>query len=451
MKIPTLLLCTAPLLGGDIEWSTSLEAGRQAAEAESKVIFVAVHMPGERANERMATDVYTDKDIEELAERTVNVFSMSMGAYQEHGTRVKHGLSDDQLRRLDIDVRAEVLKPDAEGFVVAPQHVFLKPDGEVILSVPYEMTKGELEWCFVRALTAVDPENAPKASSDAKPPKRLIQSGVIEGSDEAIGATAATLEEVREIIAELQKSRRVEGRDGKIKRLLTADEDEARDYITKELRGGGRRSDNRKETMIRDIGRRSPAAWWEVVVEFTEHNEISVREEVSACLEVLASEDARKDIKKALSKEKDVRMQGMWVRALASCGPADKSTRKSVLKEAGRDKDPIRHANAVLALGYLAPDEEILEALKETLQDKDTTKSVKVAAVCALAMTREEGAKELLTPLAEAEGGDLQDVAKAAIQVLEGGDLTPLGPHVDLACGDSVRRERIFGAGSRRN
>jgi hypothetical protein len=442
-----LTALTAALLAvpaGGITWSPSLDAAQEQARTEMKVLFVAAHMPGEAANERMARTIYTDKAITRLAGMTTNVLAMAMDRYEDAGTRVDlGGLTDEQLRRLDIDIRARVLKPDAQGYVVAPQHVFIAPDGEVLLSVPYELTRGELEWCFLEAIRAVDPTAELRPSAGVRPPKRLIKAGVLEGTDESIGATPATLEEVRTLIKEANKGRG-SGRWDKMMRILTADEEEAREFITKQLRSGGKRGDANKAGMILNIQRRSPASWWEVVIEFADHSNPDVREEVAACLEVLAAPESLRDIKKVLAREKDPRLAGMWLRAQASSGAADAKIRKTILNAVERSKEPITAANATLALGFLAPDEEVNEHLSATLADDGQPVSVRTAAICAMAMTRDEAFEEILRPLSES-GGDLEDAAAAALRTLEQGDLKPLGPHVRRACGDEVNRERLFG------
>ncbi len=442
--IATLTATALLLLPADITWTKSVSEAKARAAEESRVIFVAVHMPGERANEHMATKVYRDSTITKLADRTVNLLAMSMEHFRAQGTRVKLGdLTEAELERLDIDLRAQILQPDAEGMVVAPQHVFLDPEGEVILSVPYGVTTEELEWCFVQALTEVDPENAPKASKSARPPKRLIKAGVIEGSDESIGAAPATLEEVRELIELINKGQKGK-RNQAILRIQTADEQEARDYITKMLRGGGRRGDDLKIRNIHNIQRASPASWWEVVVEFADHNSPGVREEVAACLEALAAPDSLTSIKKVLRKEKDPRLEGMWLRAQASAGAADSKVRKATMDAAEKSKESITRANAILALGYLAPGEDVNELLGEILADAGAPPRVRTAAICAMAMTRNEAFKDLLTPYTE-DDGDLKEAAEAALETLAKGDLAPLGSSVRDSCGDDVARERVFG------
>ena len=60
---------------GDITWQTSYEGAFEAAATDEKIVFVAVNMDGERANDRMLAKVYTDKRIRLLAKRTVNLIA----------------------------------------------------------------------------------------------------------------------------------------------------------------------------------------------------------------------------------------------------------------------------------------------------------------------------------------------------------------------------------------
>ncbi len=432
-------------LAGDIRWSASFDEALAQAEEEAKVVFVAVHMPGERANERMAREVYTDKVITELATRTVNLIAVSIPDYRQHGTRVKLGsLAEQELAQLDADIRERVLRPDADGFVAAPQHVFLRPDGEVILSVPYVVTAGELEWCFVAALGALDPEQAPKASGRAKPPKRLLKGAVLAGTEKSIGASPADLEEVRELIDRIRRGERG-GRRAALLRIATADEEEAREFVSEEMRGGGRRGDEWRVALIRGIQRRSPPSWWEVVEEFKTSSNAEVREEVAACLEVFGAPESAKAIKVALGKEKDPRLKGMWLRAWASAAPGDSGARRSILRAAKGAKAELERANAALALGYLQRGDDVDGLLETLIADEEAPKQVRVAAVAGAAATREDRWGALLQPLVE-QAGPLARVASAGLEVLARGRLIPLGRYVSEACGDAVPRERLFGS-----
>ena len=59
--------------GKAIEWSPSYQEALELAAKEARVIFIAVNMDGERANDRMADQVYGDRTIVALSESSVNM------------------------------------------------------------------------------------------------------------------------------------------------------------------------------------------------------------------------------------------------------------------------------------------------------------------------------------------------------------------------------------------
>ena len=64
--LAALLLAILP--GADsIAWQPSLEAALERARAENRPVLLAVNMDGERANDLLAEEVYTDATIAELA------------------------------------------------------------------------------------------------------------------------------------------------------------------------------------------------------------------------------------------------------------------------------------------------------------------------------------------------------------------------------------------------
>src|SRR5436190_11566540 len=156
----SILFLTAALgapSANDIQWQSSFEKTLEKAAAEKKVVFLAVNMDGEKANERMLEKVYTEKSVVELSKQTLNIVASTA----EHSPADKPCSKFDGLycldhRKIDVAARKDILKTDDQGPVVAPQSVFIGPDGKVILSVPYEINANELEWCFVSALTKND-------------------------------------------------------------------------------------------------------------------------------------------------------------------------------------------------------------------------------------------------------------------------------------------------------
>ena len=99
---PALALASA--LGGaaGIDWTATFEGALERAAAEERVVFIAVNMDGERANERMVDKVYGDRDIQRLASETVNLIA-SADRHRKSGKCPRFGCADcDEHRFVDI-------------------------------------------------------------------------------------------------------------------------------------------------------------------------------------------------------------------------------------------------------------------------------------------------------------------------------------------------------------
>lgn len=467
--LPLCFLLPVPLHAGGITWKADLRGTQREAADHKRVVFVAVNMDGERANERMVKDVYANKRILELAGHTLNLVASNDSHAAEGKTCPRFGgITCTEHRHVDADVRSAVLAPDAQGFVVAPQHVFLGPDGSVLLSVPYEIRVEELEWCFVTALRSVDPAAPVEFSEKARAPKRLVMAGVytIGAAAEAAPLTReAALELVSELKkgmvrgAELQKARR---------RLAMADEPEARDYLLGILRtapgragggnGGGKaggggvgagaaaaadRTD-RRPLLMHWIGANSPASYWEVCAEFIDENVIELRREAVVALEQLGSPQALKLLLARLHKEKDEHIAKNLLRAVGTCGADDNNARKALLKQAGDDRKPLLQVNAIVALGWLTNHGEITDFLGECLTEQEG--AVRIAAILAMAISRNEVWVETLkAALENSPDAPLREALEAALAVLQGGPLAGLEGLVGRVASDELTRERIFG------
>jgi len=459
------LLLTAP---ADLVWLKSVEEAQARAAAEKKVVFVAVNMDGEKANERMLAKVYTDKAVLGLAAHTLNLIA----SVAEHAADGKPcpkfaGLTCLDHRRSDSTLRRDVLKADTAGFVVAPQHVFLGPDGKVLLSVPYEVSASELAWCFAAALKAVDPATTLTAPPGARPPKRLIAGGVHDPS--VAGGRMLTRKEALELISELKKSGRANWETEQLRALVACDEPEAREFIELELRsgggggrggggggggrggggglaGGGMGGDGgkRHEKIMHEIGIESPAAWWTVAAEFLGDSNALLRAECAVALEQIAAPEALKALQKALQEEELPGIRKDILRALGSVGAQDTAVRTLLLKKARSEKDELLRLNSIAALGSLAAHEDVQAELTRLLGAVSGPE--RQAAACAMALSRDER----YLPALEAAAADARDpelvaVAKAALQVIRSGELKPIQADLKRVCKDTLDRERFFG------
>ncbi len=456
--LPLFLLSSATANAGDILWRVDLQKTQEAAAASKSVVFIAVNMDGERANDRLVQETYADQTIQELSERTLNLVASNF----EHGSSDKpcsrfKTVTCEEHRHVDGDVRSKILSPDARGFVVAPQHVFLGPDGKVILSVPYDLKTAELEWCFVHALRSVDPDLKIGLSSGARPPKRLMMGSVysLESEEAAEQQAPLTREAALELIKDLKKGK-FKGGDlvSAVRRLAMADEPEAREYCLQQLRkvpgrsggklGGGAQHKDVRPTHLHWIGAHSPSSYWEVMVEFIDDNDPEMRAEAIVALEQLGDKHSLKALVARLRKEKEERLQKNILRAIGTCAADDKTARKTLLKQAKSKREPLLQINAILALGWLSKHKDIDEFLLESLEAE--VEDTRRAAVLAMALTRDQAWHEILKgELAKSPTPVYQETLEKGIALLEGGPTSGLRTVVEELASDEIERERIFG------
>lgn len=457
-----------------ITWEESFDLALERADKEGKVVFIAVNMDGEAANERAVKSVYTDRAVAALTEHTANVIA-SADRHSRSGVCKRFGCTScDAHQEMDMDVRERVLKPDATGAVIAPQHVFLSPAGDVLLSVPYEVSAKELAWCFGEAFERAGVTDAPDVPAGARRPRRLIIGDV--ASLGRRNRAPLTKEAVEELIALLRKGTERSDRTSNIQHLATADEDAAREYVLSLLRsgggrgGGGRRgrgggrngSERERAALLRWIGTASPVSYEEVVEPFIGAGTVEARSEAIVALEQLASEDSVKALLGALKKAKDETIEKNLLRAIGACGPEDRKVRSALLKASEDVKNPLARQNALLALGWAESDEGVAERLRQAVLPEKFAKKAKIgpdritelereAAVVAMGISRDEAWTEMLTEIRddEEEPQELRDAASASLEVIAGGEYRLLRDALMRAGSDEIPRDRLFPAAGR--
>jgi len=458
-----------------IAWTQRWDDAFTQATAAKKVVFLAINMDGEDANDRLATKVYTDPKIVAASKLTLNLVASRFDHAAEGKPCTRFpGLTCTEHRRVEGSAREKVLKTDANGYTIAPQHVFLNGEGAVLLSVPYEISAAELEWCFHKALESVDPEAAKKVPATGRAPRRLIQGGVFD-PNVVPGANLAppTREEVLEIVKELKGSLWGGNRWLNLQRLLLSPEPEAIEMIDAELKneffgrngwagggGGGRGGGGLgggaggpgagfdaatyKDRIVHSIGLLSPHAYWKLLIEHFETTDEKLRHEVIVALEQLAAPDSVAAITKAAGKEKSPVLRKDLYRALGSAGAADEKARKSLLKALSTEKDTQVRRNVLFALGWFAPAPESDKALGDALAAG--TAEERSAAGLAIGLTRHESWKERLTQAeAKEENPEVKECLTVALGVLQGAGLNTLRTQIRRVCGDEIEREKLFG------
>lgn len=483
------LLCTSsfvflaaiPATAADIAWQATYEKAVELAKTEHKVVFVAINMDGEGANDRMAKNVYTDKGVAALAGFTVNVLA-SPG---QHGPPDKGcarfvGLACRDHQACDKSARASVLKPDPSGNVVAPQHVFLDAGGQPLLSVPYEITAGELEWCLVTAIKKVDPAAKVTMPAEARMPRQIVIGAVYDPSGGVGGAIQPLSKaDLAVLIKTVKRGLPFEERQAAFWRILHSDSPDAIAFIQAELRSGEVSNDGsgadpggggagggggglgsggvsgggsatgdgggeKHARILHAMGAVSPTVYWELAASFLDSSDEKLRTEAVVALEQMVAPQAVKVLEKALAKEKKPEVAKDMIRALAACGGADAKIRAGILKRARTEKNDLVRINAIVALGLVDADDDVRACLKETMAGKDDNR--RAAAILAAALTRDES---WITDVEAIKAGTTSvvvvDAATRALEILRGGTLRRLEMPIWTLCKDTVLREKTFG------
>jgi hypothetical protein len=440
------LLAAVPA-GADILWEASYGEAVERARTEHKLLFVAVNMDGEGANDYMADKVYHDKRICELTASTVNVIA----------SRFSHGASDSTCKRFgtitcaehqfaEKGVRGAAVKPSKDGHIIAPQHVFLDPGGEVLMSVPYLISAEELEWCLIKALNEVHPEAQREIPEEAHAPMRLVAGRLYDPEAGQPAPRPLGKEELEETIKELQSGFGALENMNAFSRLLVTDEPDAVKYAIQEVNSGLLTYTSSMNTsLVRTIGMVSPESFWEVVEPMLKHRDENVRSEAAVCLEQLGARKSVKAIQAALSKEKDPHVKKNLLRALGTAGRAASGPEKVLLRYAKDDRDGDVMDNALMALGMQAQRLKVRKFLLDRLAEGSEREQQAIAV--GLAFGRQSAYKGELEGLAaKAPSGDLAGVLQRALEVLDGGSLTVIAEDVTRIGHDRVRRERFFGS-----
>ena len=468
--LPLLVLLAARAFAGNsVTWDKDWEAALARAAQDKKVVFLAVNMDGEAANDRMAQKVYSDERVVAASALTVNLVASRFDHAPEGRPCTRFaGIDCISHKRVDGAARQKLLKPVASGFLVAPQHVFAGPDGKILLSVPYEVTAEELAWCFAAAIKLVDPKAAKALPPVGRAPKRLVSGGVFDPSGvPGAGLTPPTKAKLTELLKELKASFWGPGRELTILQVLLSPEPEAQEFIALELKndligrrgfgggnggggdptnpGGADGGGDRQDRLMHAIGVLSPPVYWKIVAEFLDHEDELLRDEAVVALEQLAAPESVRALSSALAKEKSAKVKKDLLRALASAGASDDKARKTLIKYATTEKDDLLRRNAIIALGWLSPGADVNKVLADGLSA--VVPEHRTAAAIAMGLSRNEAWIAFLEKAVATEASpDFKTNAETALIVLKGASLSLLRLAVRALCEDGLERERFFGA-----
>jgi hypothetical protein len=405
--LTTLFACSSAVLPAQsIPWAVSLDGALTEARERGTVVVVAIHMPGERGSDVMRESHYRDAKITALAKETVNLL-----------IEVGPGRVPADERK----VRERYLKVEPDALVAVPHHLWIKPGaagepGELLSSVAYQMTPGQLEWAWADAIQKVRPDFEWKPDDRARAPESLLY-----GEAEKEGTEPPpTRDEVREAIQKLRMGwAEPKSMFENYRTVLSSSEKEALQYGRTEMRN---LSAFLKRPAMRLVADVSPPEWHELATEYLDDNDPRVREEAARALERLAVDRSTRVLRSMEPKEEDEATRGRMIRAMAACGPADKNVVRQLEKILRKDKAEAVRVQAAMAIQVLEDRDAVTKLLGVALQDEAA--HVRTAATYVIAARRDADLAQMLKD-AQADEGDAEVSGWMATagEVLEGGDL----------------------------
>jgi hypothetical protein len=424
--VATVVLAGTAAAQSGVRWTPSLDAALSTAKTESRVTMLAFSMDGERACEELLADHYRDPILARLATNTVNVFcSISATA------RVP-GVTGAQQQAAELQARTQILKIGPDQDVIAPQHVFLGPDGAVLASVAYRLTKGELEWVWVDAIRKVQPTFAWEFGDRARAPGGLVFGRAQNGTNPKPPTKA-------EVDAALKEIKKMRGGFDRIRDLsmilMRSDDPDALKFGESMLRTLG---EGMRAQVLQGIGAVSPKAWHSVVADWLDDRSSGTRVAAAAALEALAEPKSLPALQAQWRKEKDAAVRGRLLRAMAAAGPNQKGVLQVVAKALETEKEPEMRAHAMLAAGLLEDRGAVHRAMTRGLDDADP--KVRATAAFTIAVRREQELLGKLERTIESEPDvETKQWMTEAVKTVRGGDGEPFRRFLERVLGERPR------------
>ncbi|MCA8956957.1 MAG: HEAT repeat domain-containing protein [Planctomycetes bacterium] len=407
----------AAALPAQIAWSPSLDRALEQAKAQQKVVYLVLHLDRERASDELLAHHYKDSGIVQLSRSTVNLFC-SADLHRSSGTcpRCATGVCQDH-RNNEHHVRRKIFKLEDDSIVVSPQHVFLDPTGAVISSATGALTIGELEWMMADAIRVTSPAFPFTPSGRTRAPVGFKKGAVVKTSQGQRPPTADQVKRALENAKKLASSGGGGGRGGRgggrggggfgqrmqaaqrdAEVIIRSDSKKALEWGERTLRDYG----FARGTLLRSIGKASPKNWFSVVAGLLDNKDDGTRRRAAAALEKLATHKALAPLRKQSRTEGEPAVLGHCLRAMAACGPVDRSVIAAVAKAAKSHKEEVARAHAVVAGGLLEDRQAVTQCLLGALQDPSA--KVRSTAAYVIAVRQDRDLLDALRASTQAEG-----------------------------------------------
>ena len=383
----TNLLVLGQETARQIDWQSDYPAALELAKSQSRPLLVAFNMDDDPGNDRTARDSYQDAQLVELSRSFVCVIA-SIGEHSAAPALCSRfgAITCAQHKRTEIDA-SDALVGRAQ--VIAPQHFFLSPDGEVLERRVYEQPVAELRDIMRRVLgIEVAAGKARPINSDAE------QQEVDRLFDSARGVKKP---KKRKAVKELAGRNSSIARQALLEAMVHDDDEELRVLIMEAMARSG------------DYALLEP-----LIAASKERRDAVVMGAIRA-LGILGLPDGAPTIRKQLNRQKGSGFGKTLIAYAASAGE-DPDVIAAVMK-AAKSSDSERSAYGLLAMQSLTHTEKTREVLVKALKSRSTRP--RAAAVWTIGMARVVELHSDTKKLLDLESNtDVREIAAAVMKVL---------------------------------
>ena len=346
-------LARASAEDGDIAWSKDLSTGFAQAKEQQKILMICVNAKyvlgrteEEPANKGLREVIYKDARVVTRAREFICVLLTPDGSSDEYG----------ELRALGI-----------EGNIVAPQHIFVHPDGKQILLRKEYWSYGKGETGLARLLGMM--EQAQKAlQGKDEAPEAAPEGDAPDGApaDPAADERAAWIAaRVTDIVQGTEQKR-----DAAIRAMIQNDQEDDCTGPLLALLDQHKQNTGLIVALVRGMGVDGFLVAAPRIADHLTHKHDAVRGNAAVSLEYIGSNEKSvlSDLRKAAGKERIIEIANHMYRALGRCGTGDSKVRSLLLKKAGSAKSEFASYGPTIGLSYFQGDKKAARGVEKLLK-----------------------------------------------------------------------------------
>ena len=349
--------------GDQVSWITNLTKAFERAKEKKRVLMICVNATQvdggrvEPAAKGLREVVYKDLRVVKKSREFVMAYLTPQGTSADYG----------ELRALGV-----------EGLIVSPQHIFVHPDGDELISRHEYWPHGQGDTAvkaLIKLMNDALTVYAKMIGTPANPaaPEQPDVGPAPEapdvGADPAVGAadTKARLEWIENTLLTVKTGAPTKRKEA-LHLLVTEDKDgDCVDPLLAALATYEKDLEILVDA-IRALGRHKLERAAEPLCEYLGHKDRSVRGNAAVSLEYIGSPTSVSTLRKKVSKEKDEDVANHMYRALGRCGAGDDKVRTLLAKKTTSAKSEKMSYGPIIGLAYFGRDPKTARVVEKTLK-----------------------------------------------------------------------------------